>query len=70
MTHITQQEVDDNWPDIIKDIDKEIIRSKSWINESGYHYGTSLSIVVRRYRDELKMLKRTLSDNISDNTKL
>lgn len=50
-------------PDIIKDLDDEILRIKLFVNEHGYHNGTAINAVVRRYRNELKQLRKIISDD-------
>jgi len=35
-------------------ISNEIIRVKKMLNENGYHNGTALNHIVRKYRKELK----------------
>ena len=49
--------------DIIKDLDGEIVRSKLFVNENGYHNGTAINAIVRSYRNELKQLRKIISDN-------
>lgn len=53
-------------PDIIKDLDDEILRSKLFVNENGYHNGTAINEVVRRYRKELKQLRKIILDDFRE----
>lgn len=53
-------------PDIIKDLDDEILRSKLFVNENGYHNGTAINEVVRRYRNELKQLRKIILDDFRE----
>lgn len=48
--------------EMIADLDNEISRVKSFLNDNGYHMGTSIFNIVHRYRAELKEL-RTLLKN-------
>ena len=52
--------------DIIKDLDDEIIRSKMFVNENGYHNGTAINTIVRRYRNELKQIRKILWDDLHE----
>lgn len=49
---------------MLADLDGEIARSKLFINENGYHNGTYLNAVVRRYRKELKEYRRLVADDL------
>ena len=61
---MNQEEINEEYPKIIKDIEDELIRAKNFCNENGYQIHTSIYPIVRRYRDELKTLKATLGMNI------
>ena len=64
MSHITQEQINEEFPEIIDDLDDEIIRVKTWANENGYHVGTAVYAAVKRYRNELRELRNTLQINI------
>ena len=61
---MTQDEINEEYPKLIKSLDEEIIRVKSWANENGHQVHTAAYPIIRRYRDELKMLQQTLRMNI------
>ena len=65
MKSITQKEINATYPDIIDDLEEEIQRVKMFANDNGYHVGTSVYTIIRRYRDELKQLKEALRVNIT-----
>ena len=48
-------------------VEQEINNVKQHQNEKGFHNGTALSIIIRRYRDELKAYRTILVDDIADN---
>lgn len=57
-----------NIDEFIADLDTEIMRTKLMLNSKGYHHGTSMFMVVYRYRNELKQLRRlALEDKHEDN---
>ncbi len=64
MPYITQEEINKEFPKIIQDLDNEIVRVKTWANENGYHVGTAVYAAVKRYRNELRELRKTLQINI------
>lgn len=64
MKPITQEEINDLYPEIIKDLDDEIIRTKEWANKNGYHVATAIYPIIKRYRNELKTLREVLRMNI------
>lgn len=47
-------------------LDHEINDAKLRINGRGFHNGTALSIIVRRYRDELKEYRSVVRMNKED----
>ncbi len=49
--------------DTVAKIDIELSRVKQWANENDFHVGTSMWMVVTRYRRELKVLRAQLYDN-------
>jgi len=66
MKSITQSEINEEYPEIIKNIDDESIRVKTWANENGHHAGTAVYGIVRKYRNELKDLRNLLRCNIDE----
>lgn len=50
---------------LIENIDEELIRSKLMLNANGYHHGTAISQIVRRYRSELKEYRKIVSDDLN-----
>jgi len=52
-----------NLNDMIKDIDEELMRVKKFVNENGYHNGTAVNAVVRRYRKDLKELLKIIQED-------
>jgi len=52
-----------NLTDMIKDIDEELMRAKKFVNENGYHNGTAVNAVVRRYRKDLKELLKIIQED-------
>jgi hypothetical protein len=48
---------------IIDDLNKEIVRSKQFLDDNGYHHGTSVYVIISRYRKELKELRNTIADD-------
>jgi len=57
-----------NLKQMVDDIRNELDRSKMFINENGYHNGTALNAIVRRYRKELKELMDIIhEDDCVDN---
>jgi len=57
-----------NLKQMVDDIRNELDRSKMFINENGYHNGTALNGIVRRYRKELKELMNIIhEDDCVDN---
>lgn len=53
-----------NLEKMLADLDDEIMRSKLFLNENGYHHGTYLNAVVGRYRKELKEYRRLVADDL------
>jgi hypothetical protein len=51
---------------ILDDLDEEISRVKLMLNENGYHNGTALNTIVRRYRNELKQYRQLVLDDRND----
>lgn len=49
--------------DTVAKIDIELSRVKQWSNENNFHVGTSMWMIVTRYRHELKALRAQLYDN-------
>jgi len=52
-----------NLNDMIKDINEELMRVKKFVNENGYHNGTAVNAVVRRYRKDLKELLKIIQED-------
>ena len=52
--------------DILADIEAESSRCKQFINENGYHNGTALNAIVRRYRKELKEYRKIVLDDLHE----
>jgi hypothetical protein len=52
-----------NLNDMIKDIDEERMRAKKFVNENDYHNGTAVNAVVRRYRKDLKELRKIIQED-------
>ena len=50
--------------EIVEDLDGEIERVKVFINENGYHHGSSIYIIAKRYRDELKELRKLIRGDL------
>lgn len=50
--------------EILKDLDTELERSKMFVNQNGYHHGTSINRIVHRYRTELKELREAIRIDI------
>jgi hypothetical protein len=46
-------------------LDEELTRSKQFVNENNFHHGTSVYVVVSRYRKELKELRKTIMDDVA-----
>jgi hypothetical protein len=55
--------------DMIDDLDNEISRVKMFTTDLGYHTGTAQNAIVRRYRAELKALRRLMADDITHDNK-
>lgn len=56
--------------EIVKDLDDEIERVKKFASENGYHHGTFLFPIIRRYREELKEMRKLIRlDLIEDKIK-
>lgn len=51
---------------MIQDLDQEIARVKLFVNENGYHNGTAINTIVRRYRNELKALRSLMRDDLHE----
>lgn len=49
--------------EMIEDLDAEIARVKLMANTNGYHHGTAQNVIIRRYRAELKALRRLMMDD-------
>jgi hypothetical protein len=54
-----------NIQDMIDDLDDEISRVKQFTTENGYHTGTAQNAIMRRYRAELKALRRLMADDMN-----
>ena len=48
---------------MIDDLDAEITRCKLFLIENDYHHGTSQYVIVNRYRNELKDLRKVIFDD-------
>ena len=48
---------------MIKDIDKELTRTKKFMNDNGYNNMTAFNLINRRYRKELKELRFTITED-------
>jgi hypothetical protein len=55
-----------NLEDMIQDLDLEIARVKLFVNENGYHNGTAINAVVRRYRNELTALRSIMKGDLHE----
>jgi hypothetical protein len=55
-----------NVKDMITDLDEEISRVKMVANENGHHTGTAQNVIMRRYRAELKALRRLMADDLQE----
>ncbi len=51
---------------IIDCLDEEIRRTKTWVNTNGFHHGTAMSVIVRRYRDDLKKYRKLVRDDLHE----
>ena len=49
---------------MLADLDDEIIRSKLFVSNNGYHHGTAINQIVSRYRNELKEYRMIVSDDL------
>ena len=55
---------------ILEDLDEELVRAKMFVNENGYHNGTAINAIVRRYRNELREYRRIVAgDHLKDGIK-
>lgn len=54
----------------IEQLDEEIHRVKLWANDKGFHAGTSVNVVIRQYRTELKNLRRVMWESLPENDHL
>ncbi len=51
-----------------QDLQDESIRVKDFVNENGYHNGTAINQIVRKYRTELKKYLEIVREDYSDIT--
>jgi peptidyl-tRNA hydrolase len=50
--------------EMLADIQQELTRSKTFINENGYHHGTAICEITRNYRSQLKKLYKIMYDDM------
>lgn len=55
-----------NFKELFDMLDKEQMRVKTWINENGFHSGTSVGLMASKYRKELKSYMGLLLEEIRD----
>ena len=48
------------------DLQAEIDRVKIMLNESEYHHGTAFCAIALKYRNELKLLRKSVSDDVDN----
>jgi len=48
---------------LIEDVDSELYRSKEFVNNNGYSNITAINCIVRKYRNELKELRKIIVED-------
>jgi len=48
---------------MIQDIDSELHRAKEFVNTNEYSNMTAINVIVRKYRNELKQLRKVMAED-------